>query len=80
MGTDGSNGGISLVSGNASGSKYVVKAGFADELVNYVSFWDALRSANWLNNGQGSGDTETGAYTITATGIANNTITPAIGR
>ena len=32
--------------------------------MNYVSFYDALRFANWLNNGQGSGDTETGAYTL----------------
>jgi sulfatase modifying factor 1 len=30
--------------------------------VNYVSFWDAARFANWLHNGQGSGDTENGAY------------------
>jgi sulfatase modifying factor 1 len=29
-----------------------------------VSFYDTLRFANWLNNGQGSGDTETGAYTL----------------
>ncbi|MDX2116146.1 MAG: hypothetical protein SFZ24_11095 [Planctomycetota bacterium] len=33
--------------------------------VNYVSFWDATRCANWLHNGQGAGDTETGAYTLT---------------
>ena len=26
--------------------------------VNYVSFWDAARFANWLTNGQGSGGTE----------------------
>ncbi len=30
--------------------------------VNYVSFWDAARFANWLHNGQGDGDTESGAY------------------
>jgi len=30
--------------------------------VNYVSFWDAARFCNWLHNGQGNGDTETGAY------------------
>ena len=30
--------------------------------VNYVTFWDAARFANWLHNGQGSGDTESGAY------------------
>jgi formylglycine-generating enzyme len=30
--------------------------------VNYVSFWDAARFCNWLHNGQGNGDTESGAY------------------
>ena len=30
--------------------------------VNYVDFYDALRFANWKHNGQGSGDTEDGAY------------------
>ena len=30
--------------------------------VNYVSFWDAARFVNWLHNGQGNGDTESGAY------------------
>ena len=64
MGSDATFGGISFVSGNAPGSKYVVKPGFADAPVTYVSFYDALRFANWLNNGQGSGDTETGAYTL----------------
>ena len=29
-----------------------------------MSFYDALRFANWMNNGQGGGDTETGAYTL----------------
>ena len=44
-----------------------------------VTFWDACRFANWLNNGQpsgaqGAGTTETGAYTLTTTGITNNTV------
>jgi sulfatase modifying factor 1 len=30
----------------------------------YVSFWSACRFVNWLGNGQGSGDTENGAYTL----------------
>ena len=64
MQTDTSNGGISFVSGNPSGSKYVVNSGFADMPVTYVTFYDALRFANWLNNGQGSSSTETGAYTL----------------
>lgn len=42
--------------------------------VNYVSYWDSLRFANWLGNGQGDGDTESGAYKLTTSGIANNTI------
>ena len=36
----------------------------ANRPVNYVSFWDACRFCNWLHNGQGDGDTETGAYTL----------------
>jgi len=64
MQTDTSNGGISFVSGNPSGSKYVVNSGFGNYPVVYVSFYDALRFANWLNNGQGNSSTETGAYTL----------------
>ncbi len=37
---------------------------YADKPVAYVSWYDAVRFANWLHNGQGSGATETGAYTI----------------
>ncbi|MCL5104942.1 MAG: SUMF1/EgtB/PvdO family nonheme iron enzyme [Armatimonadetes bacterium] len=36
----------------------------ANAPVNCVSFWNACRFANWLHNGQGDGDTETGAYTL----------------
>jgi formylglycine-generating enzyme required for sulfatase activity len=31
---------------------------------NFVSFFDAMRFTNWLQNGQGSGSTESGVYTI----------------
>jgi formylglycine-generating enzyme required for sulfatase activity len=50
--------------------------------VNYVSFYDALRFVNWMNNGQGSGDTETGAYTLVGpytTDQAGNYTVPANG-
>jgi formylglycine-generating enzyme required for sulfatase activity len=43
---------------------YAPIAGREDIPVNYVSLWDALRFANWLHNGQGNGDTESGAYTL----------------
>jgi hypothetical protein len=49
-------------SGSDGSYTYTAKAGFENKPVTYVSFWDALRFANWLNNGQGGGDTETGAY------------------
>lgn len=32
--------------------------------ISYISWFDAARFANWMHNGQGSGDTETGAYTL----------------
>ena len=38
------------------------EADWANRPVNYVSWYDSLRFANWLHNGQGEGDTEDGAY------------------
>ncbi len=54
---------------------YWVAPVFVNRPVNWVSYWDACRFANWLHNGQGNGDTETGAYTLTTDGIDNNTVT-----
>jgi formylglycine-generating enzyme len=48
----------------SGGYSYTVASAYASTPVNYVSFWDACRFVNWLNNGQGNGDTEDGAYTI----------------
>jgi formylglycine-generating enzyme required for sulfatase activity len=52
-----------------SGYSYNVAPDWANRPVNYVSFWDACRFANWLHNNQptgaqGAGTTETGAYTL----------------
>ncbi len=77
MGSDATNGGITR-SGLSGSYTYTVKTGFGMKPVNYVSFYDALRFANWLHNGQGSGDTETGAYTLlggTATPSNGTTVT-----
>jgi formylglycine-generating enzyme required for sulfatase activity len=43
---------------------YATRANMADKPVNFVSWYDSIRFANWLNNGQGAGSTETGAYTL----------------
>jgi len=59
----GPRGGI-LRNGLPGNYTYSVVAGRARNPVNYVSFFDAMRFINWLANGQGSGDTETGVYNI----------------
>ena len=62
--------GCNIERAGSSGSySYSVASDWADRPVNYVSFWDACRFANWLHNGQptgaqGAGTTETGAYTL----------------
>ncbi len=72
------HGGITR-SGSSGSFTYSAIPGREDMPVNFVSFYDALRFANWLHNGQptgpqGSGTTEDGAYTITPAGIAANSI------
>lgn len=74
----GSLGGITR-SGSDGSYTYSTVSGRANNPVNFVTFWDATRFANWLHNGQGSGDTETGAYTLTTGGISANTITRNAG-
>jgi formylglycine-generating enzyme len=71
-------GGISFNGGNGAGSKYVLTAGRQNHPVNFVTWYDTIRFANWLNNGQGNGSTETGAYTLlggTPTPSNGNSIT-----
>ena len=51
-------------SGEEGSYTYAPIAGREQLPVNNVSFLDAVRFANWLHNGQGGGDTETGAYTL----------------
>ncbi len=61
-------GGISRT-GTPGHYSYSPKAGRANNAVNYVSWYDALRFCNWLHNGQPEGlqdstTTEDGAYTF----------------
>jgi hypothetical protein len=71
-------------SGSSGSFSYSAIAGREDLPVDFVSFWDAARFANWLHNGQPRGaqdstTTEAGAYTLTPTGITNNTVTRNAG-
>ena len=67
--------GITYTSGAASGSKYTIRTSMGDKPVNYVSWYDSARFTNWVNNGQGAGSTETGAYTLSGnTGIITKNV------
>jgi formylglycine-generating enzyme len=58
--------GITRSGGGTVGNPYIysVASDFVNRPVNYVSYWDACRFTNWLQNGQGGADTETGTYTL----------------
>ena len=71
-------------SGSSGSYSYSAIAGRENMPVIFVSFYDSLRFANWLHNGQLSGaqdatTTDDGAYTITAQGISDNSITRNAG-
>jgi formylglycine-generating enzyme len=51
-------------SGPPGNYNYALITGRGNLPVSSVTWYDALRFANWLSNGQGSGSTETGAYTL----------------
>ena len=64
-------GGISRTGLGTAGDPWIYspRPNRANRPVNYVSFWDACRFANWLHNGQptggqGPGTTENGAYLL----------------
>lgn len=73
-------------SGSSGSYTYSVFGALINNPVNYVSFWDACRFTNWLQNnqptnvGQVAGTTETGAYDLTVPGaISGNTATRSPG-
>jgi formylglycine-generating enzyme required for sulfatase activity len=83
MATDLNIAGISYDDENNNGSKYSVygpngtaygQSG-ANRPITHVSWFDAARFANWMTNGQGTGSTETGAYTLN-----NATTGPAVAK
>ena len=63
MASDAKIAGISR-SGSPGSFSYSVIGSSANKPITYVSWFDAARFCNWLHNGQGTGSTETGAYTL----------------
>ena len=53
---------------------YTVTSGREEIAMGHVRFSNALRFANWMHNGQGNGDTESGAYTIAGTSYSDGSI------
>mgnify|MGYP006282607565 CR=1 FL=1 len=52
-------------SGTSGAYTYAVKSNMGNKPVNFVSWFDAARVSNWLQNGAtGTSSTETGAYTL----------------
>ncbi len=52
-------------SGTPGAFSYSTKPNMGNKPVTFISWFDAARFVNWMSNGQGGADTETGAYTIT---------------
>ena len=71
-------GGVSFNNLNPAGSMYGVISGRGNHPANYTSWYDSIRFANWMNNGQGNGDTETGAYTLGTLGPGSIPVTPPL--
>lgn len=60
----GSRGSYSYSVINPSGTAVDGASSPGNRPIAYIDWFDAARFANWMHNGQGSADTETGAYTL----------------
>jgi sulfatase modifying factor 1 len=63
-------------SGSSGNYVYAPVAGSVNKPITYVSWFDAARFCNWMQNGQGSGSTETGAYTLNGAMSGIYTVNP----
>ena len=77
MGSDLNIAGITRSGVSGSYSYYSVVAGSGNRPISYVSWFAAARFTNWLGNGQGSGSTETAAYTLS--GATSRIFTKNVG-
>jgi sulfatase modifying factor 1 len=61
-------------SGTDGSYSYTVESGRGTRAMGHVSFDNALRFTNWLNNGQGSALTDSGAYDLSGGSLNNGSI------
>jgi formylglycine-generating enzyme required for sulfatase activity len=54
--------------GEPGSYSYSVPPEAARQPASFIGFFEAMRFANWIHNGQGKADTESGAYAIAANG------------
>jgi len=76
---DGSRGGITRA-GSAGSYSYSAPAGRENMPVNNLSFYNALRFANWMQNGQPNTGTQTSATTESGSYTLNGANPPAVTR
>jgi sulfatase modifying factor 1 len=62
---DPSNGEGAIARSGSGPFTYSVRPGYANKPVVNVNWYNSIRFVNWLTNGQGSGDTESGTYALT---------------
>ena len=79
MGSTGGYYGSITQSGSSGSYNYSVSSTYANMPVIGVSWFDAARFSNWLGNGQGNNDMETGAYTLAGAMIGTITANAGAG-
>ena len=65
--------------GTSGTYSYNVEAGRENRAMGTISFDNAVRFANWMNNGQGSGSTEAGAYDLSLGALTGGAIQREFG-
>ena len=63
---DNGNRGIIFNNEGENGAKFELKPGRENNPATFITWYNAIRFANWLHNGQGNGGTEEGAYSLSA--------------
>ncbi len=64
-----------IIQSSSAPYTYTIVNGYANKPATSITWFDAVRFVNWLQNGQGNGDTESGSYAISGGGNNSGTVT-----